>query len=214
MQFPITTFETSSFQKPSLKHVVSKYPHSNKYFQKLLIPRSNLEILAFRQVFSQYGLSNKQFPNTVTETSSFQILALEQVVYKCSDQNKQFANNIFQTSSFQIASLKEVVSKYCLSNNKFPKTFFQTNSFRIPHLVKSLISFFKTFLLLLSKFSVSEENWVLCCHSMKHRFFLDFSYFSRIVNLGLFVNSRGNLYLVFLLLIITLRFPSGERKIW
>ena len=49
---------------------------------------------------------------------------------------------------------------------------------------------------------------------MKFWDFPDISWFCKILSLTSFGNSWGNSYIAYLLLIITLRFTSGERKVW
>ena len=67
--------------------------------------------------------------------------------------------------------------------------------------------FFKGFLLVLKKYSF---GWQLGCNSIKFWDFPDISYFPTFLYLNLF----GNSYIPYLLLIITLRFTYGAKKIW
>ena len=93
---------------------------------------------------------------------------------------------------------------------------FETNcSFHVkdPTTGKVQFLFFRTFLPISTKSSFWEEDWALGYNSMKFWYFLGISFFPKILNLTLFVNSKDNLYMPCLLLIITFRFSSGEKKI-
>ena len=74
--------------------------------------------------------------------------------------------------------------------------------------------FFRSFLLILTKFLFWQEDWALGYHSMKFWDFPEIFYFRKILSLNPFGNSRGNSYILDLLLIIALRFTCSERKIW
>ena len=73
--------------------------------------------------------------------------------------------------------------------------------------------FFSSFLLILTKFSFWEEGWTLRCNSMKYQNFPDILEFLEILSFKSFGNSWGISYIPSLLLIITLLFTCGEKKI-
>ena len=92
---------------------------------------------------------------------------------------------------------------------------FETNcSFHVkdPTTGKVQFLFFRTFLPISTKSSFWEEDWALGYNSMKFWYFLGISFFPKIRNLTLFVNSKDNLYMPCLLLIITFRFSCGEKE--
>ena len=83
--------------------------------------------------------------------------------------------------------------------------------------VKVQFQFLNSFLLVLTKFLFLEEDWALGYNSMKIWDLLNISQFPKILrflSLKLFCNSWGNSYVPCLLLIITICFTCGERKIW
>ena len=74
--------------------------------------------------------------------------------------------------------------------------------------------FTKSFLLVLTKFSFSQEDWALGYYSLNFLEFPDISWFPEILSYKLFGNSWENSFMPCLLLIITFLFIHGEMKIW
>ena len=73
---------------------------------------------------------------------------------------------------------------------------------------------FNSILLVSRKFLIWKEDWTLGYRSIKFWTFSDIYNLSKILNLTLFGNLRGNLYIPCLLLITVLRFHCGNRKTW
>ena len=69
-------------------------------------------------------------------------------------------------------------------------------------------------MLALKKFSFWQEDWALGYVSVRFWDFPGFSQFPKIISLQSFGSSWCNSYMSCLLLIITLCFTCGERKIW
>ena len=93
-----------------------------------------------------------------------------------------------------------------------PDKIFETNfSFYVKYVFmrttgKVQFLFLRRFVLVLTKFSVQEEDWALGNNSMNFRDFSGICQFPKILTLKSFGNSWGNSYIPCLLLIITLRF--------
>ena len=73
---------------------------------------------------------------------------------------------------------------------------------------------FKSFSLLWTKFSFFVEDWALESKSMKIWDLLNIFHFPNILSLKMFGNPWYKLYVTCLLLIFTIPFTCGERKIW
>ena len=71
---------------------------------------------------------------------------------------------------------------------------------------------FKSFFLVLTKFSFWRRDWPLGYHSMGFRHFPDASWFPKILSHKSFGNWWGNSYIPCLLVIIAHRFTCGKKK--
>ena len=106
--------------------------------------------------------------------------------------------------------------KQCISGDAtiIDKAFETNSSFHVRqrNTGKVQFLFFRSFLLVLAKVSVWEEDWELGYNSMEFWEFPDFSKFPKFQNLRSFGSSWGNFYLPYLLLIMTLFSLVVNRK--